>query len=117
AIDLSQQRSADYIAPGTPLQADMADILSDLLGVPTSLIGIQRNFFELGANSALLSEFVVRLNARRVHRVIGIADIYLHHNIRELAAALSAEVGTPGTAQQRSVSRAQARRQAVLKQS
>lgn len=114
AIDLSQAQAADHVPAETPLQARMADLLADLLGLPASLISMRRNFFELGANSAVLSEFALRLNRMQLPRPVRIADVFHHHTLRDLAAALESSE-TPDTAAtaQRSVDRAQARRQAM----
>jgi amino acid adenylation domain-containing protein len=113
AIDLTRERSADYVGPQTPLQQRMVDIFAGLLGLPPSLVSVERNFQELGANSALLSEFVARLNTLQSQRAIRIADAYRHPNIRELDSALSETRTAPAEANPSPVNRAQARRQAL----
>ncbi|MGH8032932.1 MAG: amino acid adenylation domain-containing protein [Luteimonas sp.] len=113
-IDLSLARNGDHVAPQSPLEQQLVEALSQLLGVPADLVSVQRNFFELGANSALLSQFVVALNRLPLQRPVRIADVYHHHTVRALAAALlGADTGSQTV--QRSLDRAQARRQAMAR--
>lgn len=71
------------------LQAGMAQTLADLLGLPVSRIGIDTNFLELGANSALMSKFVARLRDAHPESRLRLADVYKHHTVRRLAEAVS----------------------------
>ncbi|HTK08293.1 MAG TPA: amino acid adenylation domain-containing protein [Ktedonobacteraceae bacterium] len=60
--DLGQQDQNDvYIAPETELQAQLAAIWTELLGIPR--ISIQQNFFALGGNSLLATRLMVRLRS------------------------------------------------------
>jgi len=109
AMDLSAASGVERVAPATALQGRMVTLLSALLGVPSEAIGIERNFFELGANSSLLSAFVKRLNESELPMPVRLAHVYHHHNVRELAASLAGE--TPNdTEQDPAVERALARR-------
>ncbi|WP_313249310.1 non-ribosomal peptide synthetase [Stenotrophomonas indicatrix] len=113
-LDLGLATSGHHAAVETPLQEQLAGILADLLGIPLSLISINRSFFELGANSAALSEFVVRANQRTLPRRLRIVDVFHHPNIRELAAALQPEArhGAAAHAALQAGNRAHARRHA-----
>ncbi len=88
AIDLSLGREADHAAPQSLLERQLVEALSHLLGMPVDLVSVQRNFFELGANSALISQYVVALNQLALPRPVRVADVYHNHNVRALAAAL-----------------------------
>lgn len=113
ALDLGLAAGADHVAPSTMLERSMVELLAALLGLPDTLVGAQRNFFEIGANSVVLSRFVLELNQQPgLPRPVRIADVYQHHTVRELAAALQAEPGN-GHEQQQAADRAQARRRAI----
>lgn len=115
SIDLSLARAADHAAAETPLQARMAEILAELLGVPVELISVKRNFFELGANSVALSEFVARANRLPLPRPLRAADVFHYPTVRDLAAAMTADSSQQegSTIARRAADRAQARRQAM----
>lgn len=117
AIDLGQARAANHAAAETPLQARIAQTLAELLGLPVEVISVKRNFFELGANSALLSELVSRLNRLAPPRSVRIADVFHHPTVRDLAHALLDDAGSSDIAAtaQRSLDRARARRQAMAR--
>ena len=92
----------------------MVSLLAELLGLPDSLIGAQRNFFEIGANSAVMSRFVQQLNQRPgLPRPVRIADVYQHHTVSELAAALQMPAAGNDQVGQQASDRAQARRRAT----
>ena len=116
AIDLNLARSSDHVAPQSPLELQLVQSLARLLGVPENVVSVQRNFFELGANSALLSRFVIALNQLPLPRPVRITDVYHHHTVRALAEALQ-DADTGSQTVQRSVDRAQARRQAMARRS
>ncbi|MCP5052515.1 MAG: hypothetical protein GY940_35430, partial [bacterium] len=42
---------AGHIAPGNPVEIQLAQLWSEVLGVEKSIIGIDNNFFELGGHS------------------------------------------------------------------
>jgi acyl carrier protein len=50
---------ADYIAPRTPVEQVVADMVAQMLGLPR--VGILDNFFALGVHSLLATRLVVRL--------------------------------------------------------
>jgi amino acid adenylation domain-containing protein len=60
APDWSQRLlDADYIAPSTPVEQVVADLVAQMLGLPR--VGIRDNFFALGVHSLLATRLVVRL--------------------------------------------------------
>lgn len=61
----SFNRSEDggtYVAPHTPTQEAVARIWSELLGAPS--IGVEDNFFDLGAHSLIAARLLSRVNER-----------------------------------------------------
>jgi len=58
----SQDRSLSetaYVAPRTPIEAELATIWSQLLGLER--VGIHDNFFEVGGHSLLITQIIARL--------------------------------------------------------
>jgi acyl carrier protein len=60
APDGSARASIDtYVAPSNPIEQQLAQIWSELLGV--AQVGVQDDFFELGGHSLLATQLVSRL--------------------------------------------------------
>ncbi|MER5784194.1 amino acid adenylation domain-containing protein [Streptomyces mobaraensis] len=80
-------------APRTPLEAQLADLWSEILGVDR--VGVHDTFFELGGNSLLGIRVMNRLRER-----LGVdADphsIFRHRTVAELALAVEGERGGAG---------------------
>ncbi|WP_176809105.1 acyl carrier protein [Dyella sp. 333MFSha] len=93
----------------------MAQLLGELCRLPIEMIDVSKNFAELGANSALLSQFVVRLNALSPPRAATITDVYLYPSVRSLATALGSTGPAPEDGQRtmETSARADARRVAL----
>ncbi|MBN1400691.1 MAG: amino acid adenylation domain-containing protein, partial [Anaerolineae bacterium] len=53
---------SDYIAPRTPVEADVAAIFAEVLGMER--VGIHDSFFELGGHSLLATQLVSRIRER-----------------------------------------------------
>lgn len=115
AIDLNSVAPPRVNAPATPLETAVAQLLGELCQLPIEMIDVSRNFAELGANSALLSQFVVRLNALSPPRAAAITDVYLYPSVRSLATALGSTGPAPEDGQRtmETSARADARRAAL----
>jgi hypothetical protein len=57
--DLTSSRDTDMVPPRTPLEAQIAAIWREVLGVER--VGINDNFFALGGHSLLATQVVARL--------------------------------------------------------
>ncbi len=53
---------ADYVSPRTPLENQLADLWSEVLGV--ARVGIHDNFFALGGDSILAAQLLSRIRAK-----------------------------------------------------
>ncbi|NER27105.1 MAG: amino acid adenylation domain-containing protein [Symploca sp. SIO1C4] len=59
APDLEQNREQEFVAPRTPTEEAIANIITSVLAIKQ--IGIHDNFFELGGNSLLATQVISRL--------------------------------------------------------
>ncbi|MEM1254709.1 MAG: amino acid adenylation domain-containing protein [Cyanobacteria bacterium P01_H01_bin.21] len=57
----NHRRSEDFTAPQTEQEILLAELFSNLLGLPIEQVGIHDNFFELGGHSLLAAQLVARL--------------------------------------------------------
>jgi len=55
----SRNAEIDFVSPHTPLEAQLVEIWSEVLGIGN--IGIKDNFFELGGHSLLATQVIYRL--------------------------------------------------------
>ncbi|HRB21128.1 MAG TPA: amino acid adenylation domain-containing protein [Nitrosomonas sp.] len=60
APDLSDQLTHEYVAPRNPIEAKLAEIWVEVLGVEK--VGVHDNFFELGGHSMLVIKLVSRMS-------------------------------------------------------
>src|SRR4051794_686272 len=82
--------------PRTPLEATVAEIWADVLGIPT--IGIRDNFFEVGGHSLLATRVIARVRAR-----LGVDAplrlLFERPNVADFSAALAERSGNAVPAQ------------------
>ncbi|MBE7700243.1 hypothetical protein H9623_08000 [Oerskovia sp. Sa1BUA8] len=75
--------------PSTPLEARLAELWSDVLGV--GRVGRYDNFFDLGGNSLVAVQLVSRLRSALDMRV-SIAVLFENPTLEALATALAGDV-------------------------
>ncbi|MBS2023035.1 MAG: acyl carrier protein, partial [Deltaproteobacteria bacterium] len=81
------------------------------LSVPA--VGLDENFFDLGANSLLVVRAAHRLR-ETLSREVSVVDLFQHPSVRQLAKHLgTAEAGAVAEAVKQGGDRAQARREAL----
>jgi amino acid adenylation domain-containing protein len=77
---------AEYVAPRTPLEEELARIWADLLGVEK--VGVNDDFFALGGHSLLATQAVIRI--RNTIADIELHSIFDHPTVAMLADAIVA---------------------------
>ncbi|MCP3804373.1 non-ribosomal peptide synthase/polyketide synthase [Allokutzneria sp. A3M-2-11 16] len=78
--DLSTAQ-AEYVAPSTPVEATLAEIWADVLGLER--VGVADNFFSLGGDSILSIQVSAR--ARQAGLRLATKELFLHQTIGALA--------------------------------
>ncbi|HEX2625623.1 MAG TPA: amino acid adenylation domain-containing protein, partial [Candidatus Limnocylindrales bacterium] len=79
-----------YVAPATPLEATVAEVFGEVLGVQR--IGVHDHFFrDLGGHSLLATQAISRLR-ELVHADIPLRRLFEHPTAAELCRALAAEL-------------------------
>ncbi|MBW4490245.1 MAG: amino acid adenylation domain-containing protein [Trichocoleus desertorum ATA4-8-CV12] len=92
----TQNRQAQFVAPTTPAEAQLAEIWAQLLRLEQ--VGIHENFFELGGDSILSIQMTARANQAGLK--ITPKQVFEHQTIAKLAAiavpatAITAEQGS-----------------------
>jgi amino acid adenylation domain-containing protein len=87
-----RETAAAYVAPKTELERTIAAVWRDLLGVDR--IGLEDNFFELGAHSLLLVRAHARLR-EALSRELTVIDLFRHASVGALARHLLSQEERP----------------------
>ncbi|HEX2254140.1 MAG TPA: amino acid adenylation domain-containing protein [Thermoanaerobaculia bacterium] len=90
---LRPELAADYVAPGTELEAAVAGIWQDVLRLER--VGLHDNFFDLGGHSLLLVQVATRLR-ERCGRDVTMVELFRRTTVASLVAHL--EDGSGGAA-------------------
>ncbi|RSM52222.1 non-ribosomal peptide synthetase [Amycolatopsis sp. WAC 01376] len=77
-----------YVAPRTPVERELAQVFSAVLGVEQ--VGAEDNFFGLGGDSILSIQVVSK--ARKTGLSLSSKDIFLHQTVAELGSIVEARV-------------------------
>jgi amino acid adenylation domain-containing protein/non-ribosomal peptide synthase protein (TIGR01720 family) len=75
----------EYVAPQTPVQQTLADVVAAVVGVPK--VGIHDNFFEVGGDSILAIQVVAR--AREAGLRLSPYDLFTHQTVGALAEVVA----------------------------
>jgi amino acid adenylation domain-containing protein/non-ribosomal peptide synthase protein (TIGR01720 family) len=87
--------AADHVAPRTPVEATLARVWADVLGVDR--VGVTDNFFALGGDSILSIQVVAR--ARNHGLRLSTKDLFRARTIAELAPVVTADTGAEDRAE------------------
>ncbi|WP_406643192.1 phosphopantetheine-binding protein [Amycolatopsis sp. WGS_07] len=77
--------AAEYEAPGTPLEKEIAAVWAEVLAVPR--VGRRDNFFELGGHSLLAVAVVTRL-AEVTGRTVTVRTLFEAPTVADLAGRM-----------------------------
>jgi hypothetical protein len=80
----------EYVAPGTPLEAELAEIWAEVLGVER--VGRDHGFFQLGGHSLLMPRLQARIR-ERMGRQVPVVDLFRYPTVASLAGHLEAGEG------------------------
>ncbi len=75
---------ADYRAPEGPLEKTLAEIWSDILGIPQHSVNADADFFSLGGHSLKATLMVAHIH-KKLDVKVPLADVFNHSTIRALA--------------------------------
>jgi aryl carrier-like protein len=95
----------EYVAPRTPLEAELAGLWAEVLGVER--VGREHGFFQLGGHSLLMLRLQARIR-ERMGRQVPVVDLFRHPTVAALAGYLEGGAGTapaPGRGSERSARR------------
>ncbi|MBF6212360.1 amino acid adenylation domain-containing protein [Nocardia puris] len=85
---------AEYVAPETALEAAIAYIAAQVLGIDR--IGVTTDFFDAGANSILATTFVANVRGLLAIDGVGVTDVFSAKTVRGFAARLVEREEVPG---------------------
>jgi len=113
--ELLKRRRAAYVAPTGELEAAIAGIWQEVLGVER--VGIHDNFFDLGGNSLLVVQAYDRL-VEAVGERITLVELFQYPTVTLLAGRLGSAdaAGAPSAALQQAENRALRQREAMQRQ-
>ena len=73
-----------YVAPENELERQLCEIYGQLLGIESSEISVQDDFYKLGGNSILAIKLVSKIN-KELDKDIHVSAFFNHKNIRQLS--------------------------------
>jgi natural product biosynthesis luciferase-like monooxygenase protein len=110
APERTRSESVTHQPPNNEIERAIVSVLHELLG--TSDVGVDDNFFDLGANSLMMVQASVRLRSL-LGRPVPLVRMFQHPTARALAAALGDAEPTADSGVKQSQDRAQMRKDAM----
>ncbi len=107
--DRVRSGTAEHAGPTTDLERRIAAVLGDVLGLAS--VGVNDNFFDLGADSLLLAAVHTRLR-HELGQELSLVALYTHPTVGALARALEAPATSSEAPVVDAVARATRQRQA-----
>jgi natural product biosynthesis luciferase-like monooxygenase protein len=104
-----REKATRYVAPRGGVERAVTAVFEDLLGA--SGVGIDDNFFDIGANSLMMVKASVRLR-EALGRKVSLVQLFQFPSVRALSAALGADVPA-GAGVKQAPERAQVRKDAM----
>jgi|GEM_PF-397272 len=77
---------AEHAAPRTPMEAKLAELWQEVLGVPS--VGIRDNFFELGGHSLRAMRLAARIQ-KEMHVYVPLQEVFAAPTIEQLAVVIA----------------------------
>lgn len=105
------ERQHAFVSPANELERAIARIWQETLNVPN--VGTRDNFFDIGGHSLLAVQVHGRLRSQ-LGRDLSLTDLFRFPTVQSLAAHLGSSEAGNGDALEASVSRADARKNAML---
>ncbi|UHA73547.1 non-ribosomal peptide synthase/polyketide synthase [Paenibacillus sp. 481] len=96
------QTGADYVAPRTPLEQQLARIWQAVLGLDQDQVGVHDNFFELGGHSLRATTLVSKLH-KEENINLSLRDVFRYPTLEAMAQHIEA-AAADGTEQTEYVS-------------
>ena len=90
-----------YVAPRTPVEAQLAHIWQEVLGL-TQPVGVHENFFALGGDSVLSLQIIFRAKEQGLHFTV--KQIFQHQTIAQLSSVVQEQRAVEVLAEQGIVS-------------
>ena len=90
-----------YVAPRTPVEAQLAHIWQEVLGLSQS-VGVHENFFALGGDSVLSLQIIFRAKEQGLHFTV--KQIFQHQTIAQLSSVVREQIAIEVQAEQGIVS-------------
>jgi natural product biosynthesis luciferase-like monooxygenase protein len=107
-----QEAGASYTAPAGEIEKSIAAVLQELLAIDR--VGIDDNFFDLGANSLMMVQASVRLRTV-LGRNVALVEMFQYPTVRSLAGVLGSAEHPDARMTKEGQERAQARKDAMLR--
>ena len=89
---LAQDLASTYVPPNTPIEFELVEICSTLLGLEK--VGIHHNFFEIGGHSLLATQFISRVRDT-LGVELSLRSLFEHPTIFEIAIEIETLKSTP----------------------